>query len=111
MAFDSVYFEDKDKNSEFRKIQIPIIYFLDLPNLSDKDSSSEPERRNSSKDITQPDTKYDIPPLNMMALNQVKRVGTANVPIKNVYQATARKRESLGTARTARRMVNQGKYF
>jgi hypothetical protein len=45
----------------------------------------------------------------MAALGQAKRIGTANTLIKSVFQATARKRESLGTARAATRMVNQGK--
>jgi len=53
------------------------------------------------------DSPYQqIPPLNINAIKEVKRVGTAAINIKSVYKGTTPKREGLETARTARRMVN-----
>jgi hypothetical protein len=82
-----------------------------LPDLSGDDSSNGPDKNRQSKDDARPMTNSGVPPLNMMGLNHTKRIGTANTLIKRVFQATARKRESLGTARAATRMVNQGKNY
>lgn len=67
----------------------------------------------SRKNSCQSDIKNTptiVPPLNIMALNQAKRVGTAANTLSNVYQGVVPKREGLETARTGRRMVNGGKF-
>jgi hypothetical protein len=80
-----------------------------LPDHSGDDSNNESDYKRSNKNVVRQNTNTGVPPLNMVALDKSKRIGTANTLIKRVFQATSRKRESLGTARAASRMVNQGK--
>ncbi len=57
------------------------------------------------------DSSKKVPPLNITALQNVKRAGTAANPISTVYRGQPPVRNRVETAHTGRRMVNGGKNF
>jgi len=115
IAFESVQFDEKDIDDEFKIPNEGKINFskdsvtdeelsneLEVDLIQEVESIEEEAKRieSASKDLSS-----NIPPLNMKAL-EIKRVGTTGGIIKNVYKWDPPKREGLETAKTARRMVN-----